>query len=314
MRTSTLVFVGVLLSLGVVGVGTVRAEDISGTLTVTKVIFEDSRLVEDVTCTMTDSPCIDFGAPNIKLRLNGFTITGPASPDSTPSGSLFCNLTSGAPGADGIRILNQVNSEILGPGMVQKFRRHGMLIVGTLGVATRAKVKQVTSHHNCFSGLLTNMMSDSTIEEIVSVRNANNSGTAPCGGNCLVNSHDNVIRRSVFGGNGSVAASNNDFGIGLLLGSSSNLVEDNTITGNTNGILLQATATGNTIRRNVVAGNPPGQVSRDYGAAVGFDVKDESIVAGDGTRNTFWRNWCVTYSGPGPAVCPNLPGPPHGGN
>ena len=44
-----------------------------------------------------------------------------------------------------------------------------------------------------------------------------------------------------------------------------------------------------------------------------FDVKDESAVPGTGDRNTFKRNWCVTYSGPGPAVCPNFPGP-RGGN
>jgi hypothetical protein len=59
------------------------AEDISGTIAVTKVIIEDSRLVGDVTCTMTTTPCIQFGAPNITLRLNGFTITGPANPDDT---------------------------------------------------------------------------------------------------------------------------------------------------------------------------------------------------------------------------------------
>src|SRR5258706_13299064 len=53
------------------------AEDISGTLTVTKVIFEDSQLVGNVTCTMTTTQCIQFGAPNIALRLHGFTITGP---------------------------------------------------------------------------------------------------------------------------------------------------------------------------------------------------------------------------------------------
>ena len=73
------------------------AEDISGTITFTKTIFEDSQLVGDVTCTMTDSPCIDFGAPHIKLWLNGFTITGPASPDAAPdpaNPAAFCNAGS----------------------------------------------------------------------------------------------------------------------------------------------------------------------------------------------------------------------------
>jgi parallel beta-helix repeat protein len=299
-----------------VGVTAAGAEDISGTITATKVIFEDSQLVGDVTCTMTDGPCIDFGASHIKLRLNGFTMTGPALPDNAPdpaNPSAFCNATSGLPQADGIRIANQTHAQILGPGMVQKFRRHGIFISGTGGVSTRAKVRLVTSHHNCFSGLLTNLMTDSIIEEIVSVRNANNSGAAPCGGNCLVNSHDNRIRRNQFSGNGSVSNNNNDFGVGLLFGSSGNIVEDNSIGGNTNGILIQANAVDNVIRRNVIAGNPPAQVSRTFGAAIGFDVKDESSAPGTGDRNTFERNWCVTYSGPGPAPCPSFPGPQRGG-
>ena len=200
--------------------------------------------------------------------------------------------------------------------MVQKFRRHGILILGAAGVGTNVTVKHITSHHNCFSGLLTNLMTDSVIEGVVSVRNAANSGGAPCGGNCLVNSHNNHIVSSLFGGNGSVCGaalcsatpptvlSNNDFGLGLIAGSSGNLVEGNSITGNSNGILIQANASGNTIRRNIAAGNPPSQVSRTYGP-IGFDIKDEATM--NGARNTFEGNWCITYSGPGPSPCPSLP-------
>jgi len=294
-----------------------RAEDIGGTITATKIIIEDSRLVGDVICTTTTGPCIQFGAPNITLRLNGFTITGPANPDN----SATCDATSGAPPADGISngtnaATSQPGVQIIGPGMVQKFKRHGILIVGAAGVSTNVTVKYVTSHYNCFSGLLTSLMTDSVIEAIVSVRNAANSGAATCGGNCLVNSNNNQISRSHFSGNGSVcptalcvagtatAATNNDFGIGLIGTSSGNVIESNSIGGNTNGILIQAGASGNTIRQNVIAGNPPSQVSRDYGP-VGFDVKDEA--ASNGARNTFLRNWCITYSGPGPAPCPTLP-------
>jgi hypothetical protein len=60
--------------------------------------------------------------------------------------------------------------------MVQKFRRHGILIQETVGISTNATVRHVTSHHNCFSGILVASMSDSVIEDNVSVRNANNSG------------------------------------------------------------------------------------------------------------------------------------------
>jgi parallel beta-helix repeat protein len=292
------------------------AEEISGTIALTKVIVEDSQLVGNVTCTMTTTPCIQFGAPNIALRLNGFTITGPANPDDTTT----CNPTSGAPTSDGISngtsaANSQPGVQIIGPGMVQKFRRHGILIVGAAGVSTNVTVKHITSHHNCFSGLLTNGMTDSVMEGIVSVRNAANSGAPPCGGNCLVNSNNNHVVNNLFGGNGSVCAaalcaaaptvaSNNDFGVGLIGTSRGNLIEHNSVTGNTNGILIQTGASGNTIRQNIAAGNPPSQVSRTYGP-IGFDIKDEAAT--NGARNTFENNWCITYAGPGPSPCPSFP-------
>lgn len=293
-----------------------KAEDISGVLSVTKVIVENSQLVGDVTCTMTTTPCIQFGAPNIVLRLNGHVVTGPANPDD----STACQPTSGVPPADGISngtnaATSQPGVQIIGPGMVQKFRRHGILIVGAPGISTNVTVKDLTSNHNCFSGLLTNGMTDSLIENIVSVRNAANSGGAPCGGNCLVNSNNNRIVNNLFGGNGSpcaaalcaappTAASNNDFGVGLIGTSSNNLVEQNSITGNSNGILIQTGASGNVIRQNIAAGNPPSLVSRLYGP-IGFDIKDDA--PSNGGRNSFERNWCISYAGPGPSPCPNFP-------
>jgi parallel beta-helix repeat protein len=311
--------VPLLLCLILVSVEAGRAEDISGTIAATRTIVNDSQLVGNVTCTTIDGPCILFGAPGIKLSLNGFTITGPANPDDSST----CQPTGGNPPADGITNANtlvspavsQTDVQILGPGMVQKFRRHGILIVGTAGVGTRVTVKNVTSHHNCFSGLFTNGMTDSVIEGVVSVRNAVNSGVGPCGGNCIVSSNNNVIRKNQFSGNGSVGpaatftaaavtvASNNDFGVGLTGTSSGNLIETNTIGGNANGILIQAGASGNVIRQNIIAGNAPSQVTRDYGP-IGFDIKDESAT--NGSRNTIQGNHCVTYFGPGPNACPNF--------
>jgi parallel beta-helix repeat protein len=133
--------------------------------------------------------------------------------------------------------------------------------------------------------------------------------------NCVVNSSNNQIVNNLLGGNGSVCAaalcaapptvgSNNDFGLGLVGASGGNLIEHNTISGNSNGILIQAPASGNTLRDNIVAGNPPSQVSRTYGP-VGFDIKDEA--AANGARNAFNSNWCITYAGPGPSPCPGFP-------
>jgi parallel beta-helix repeat protein len=316
MRLVRFVWLGFVPLLLLAGAAPATAEDISGPLSTTRVIIEDSQLVGNVTCTMTTTPCIQFGAPNLTLRLKGFTITGTANPDDTTS----CQPTSGAPPADGISngtsaANSQPGAQIIGPGMVQKFRRHGIFIIGVAGVSTGVTIKDLTSNHNCFSGLLTNLMTNSTIERIVSVRNAANSGGAPCGGNCLVNSSNNHIVNSLFGGNGSVCAaalcgappnvaSNNDFGLGLIGTSAGNVVEHNSIAGNANGVLIQAGASGNTIRENIAAGNPPSQVSRTYGP-IGFDIKDEA--ASNGARNSFVRNWCITYGGPGPSPCPSFP-------
>jgi hypothetical protein len=303
MRVSRLAWALVLF----VSVETARAEDITGPIAVTKTIFEDSQLVGDVICTTTLSPCIDFGASHITLRLNGFTITGRAEPDNAASPN-SCPTIQPA-GEDGIRILNQTHAQVVGPGMVQRFRRHGLFIQDTTGGSTNATVRHVTSHHNCFSGILTAGMSDSVIEDNVSIRNASNSGNSPCGGNCLVNSHNNRIRRNQFSGNGAVGPPSNDFGVGLIGASSNNVIEDNSIGGNITGVLIQANAVDNVFRRNVIAGNPPSQLSRTFGPLIGADIKDESAVPGSGSRNTFERNWCVSYLGPGPAPCPNLPGP-----
>src|SRR5258707_1091241 len=57
-----------------------HAADISGTIATTLMILEDSKLVGDVTCTVSGAPCIAFGAPGVALDLNGFNITGLGDP------------------------------------------------------------------------------------------------------------------------------------------------------------------------------------------------------------------------------------------
>ena len=47
-------------------------------------------------------------------------------------------------------------------------------------------------------------------------------------------------------------------------------------------------------------------MSRTFGP-VGFDIKDEATLVLGG-RNTFQRNWCITYFGPADvAPCPSFP-------
>jgi|SRR4029077_5109847 len=149
-----------------------QATDISGTISTTMTIYDDSELVGDVTCMVAGAPCIAFGAPGIKLRLNGFTITGRANP---PDG---CTPTAKFPSEDGIDVVGQHDVAIFGPGLVQRFASVGILLRG----ATKGKVAGVTASDNCFSGILLISTTDSDIEKNISVRNSIGSQGLPCGG------------------------------------------------------------------------------------------------------------------------------------
>jgi parallel beta-helix repeat protein len=95
----------------------------------------------------------------------------------------------------------------------------------------------------------------------------------------------------------------NNFGVGLVGASKDNLIERNNIGGNLNGVYI-ASAAGNIIRRNIIAGNPPVEISHTFGKVIGADIQDTSPA---GTDNTFDENHCLTYAGKAdPAPCPNL--------
>ena len=95
--------------------------------------------------------------------------------------------------------------------------------------------------------------------------------------------------------------------MGLVGTSKDNLIEKNKIGGNLNGVLIMAsTEGGNVIRRNLIAGNPPVQVSNEFGASVGADIQDRSTPG----ANTFEDNRCLTYMGSAePAPCPTISKP-----
>jgi hypothetical protein len=148
----------------------VAAEDISGTIVRTMVLSENTRLVGNITCTVTGGPCIAFGAPDITLLLNGFTITGPADPATGCGGT---NV-----GTDiGVSTNGQPNIGIRGPGVVQRFRADGILFMATV----RGWVQGVTATTNCMSGIRINPTSSQiSVESNVSVRNG--TAAAACGG------------------------------------------------------------------------------------------------------------------------------------
>ena len=255
---------------------------------VTIILVKNTRLTCDTRCETTTTPCFQFAAPGIKLDLNGRKVSGPAEPP------VNCETTvTFAPG-DGIASFGQNDIVIHGPGLVEKFRRHGIALTGLM----KGEVKKVTSHQNCFSGVwLAANVTETLVEEVVSVRNASASAAFPCGGLCITNSHNNRIRRSEFAGNGSLLSGANDFGVGLVGNSSGNIIEENGIGGNVNGIQLVGTVSGNLIRKNVIVGNPPIQVGSP---PAGFDIRNLSSGV-----NRFEENLCITSTGNPP--CPNLP-------
>jgi hypothetical protein len=289
---------------------------ISGDISETLVITRNSRLTGDVRCLQTSGPCIRFGAADIRLSLNGFTMTGGHEP---PGGKCVTadEFATPAGAADGIQ--SSFDDVVIeGPGMVQRMRRHGIALLGTAtDPVEEVVVKRLVSHENCFSGIFMGSVNESRIEGVVSARNSANSEFRPCGGICVTNSNDNRVRHSEFFGNGTTAlgpppaAIPNDFGVGLVGSSSGNVVEENGIGGNINGVALfplsaTATPTGNLIRKNVIAGNPPIEVSAANPSLnpVGADIRDFSAAG----SNTFSENLCLTYTGATtPPPCPNLP-------
>ena len=151
-----------------VGAGTARATEISGTISSTLTIFDDSELVGDVTCEVVGAPCISFGAPHLTLELNGFTITGRADA-LTP-----CSVSH--PGEIGIDVNSQRHEVIRGPGLVQQFPQFGI----RLFQSTRVAVKDVTLADNCFSGIIAIAGTRHQLTGNISVRNGNPDN--PCGG------------------------------------------------------------------------------------------------------------------------------------
>ena len=104
-------------------------------------------------------------------------------------------------------------------------------------------------------------------------------------------------------------AQGSNFGIGLISsGNQDNIVEENTVLGNTTGILLGAGATRNIVRRNLVTGNPAVQVAVDRPGTGGADIRNLS-----GTEtNTFHSNICLTgVNAPCPALGTSLTASPN---
>lgn len=149
--------------------GSAHAVDISGTIAATLTIMEDSRLTGNVTCTVTGAPCITFGVPDRTLELNGYSITGLGDPVTACAGGSTA-------GEIGIEVDALRDVVIRGPGVVERFRNHGIRLRNSTGVT----VIGVTTATNCLSGIFVPGGGGHVLERNVSIRNGNLMN--PCGG------------------------------------------------------------------------------------------------------------------------------------
>jgi hypothetical protein len=170
-RTSKLAVLVPLAAVLGFGSAPSAADSVSGLITRTYVIVEDTDLTGDVTCDVTGAACFSFGAPGVQLRLNGFTITGKADSFTACAGAA---LTAGE---SGIFTNSQSGVTVNGPGLVQRFRQHGVFVGGSQD----ARVANLTASTNCGSGVFIGGNAFGTIVEgITTIRNG--SAAAPCGG------------------------------------------------------------------------------------------------------------------------------------
>jgi len=149
------------------------ADRVSGNLTRTYVIVEDTDLIGDVTCDVgNNTPCFSFGAANVELRLNGFSITGRGDAVTGCGGAAFA-------GEAGVITNNMSGVVVRGPGIVQRFRGDGI----TVGGSTHARVEGLTLSTNCMSGVRVLATSFETIiENNIAVRNGSSNPGLLCGG------------------------------------------------------------------------------------------------------------------------------------
>ena len=81
-----------------------------------------------------------------------------------------------------------------------------------------------------------------------------------------------------------------DFGIGLIGTATGNVIDENVVTGNTQGILIMAGARATTIRQNTVVANPPIQTGTTRPDLRQLDIVNLAPAG----ETTFERNVCLS--------------------
>jgi parallel beta-helix repeat protein len=101
--------------------------------------------------------------------------------------------------------------------------------------------------------------------------------------------HNSRVRLNAAYGNG-YSEPADDFGIGLTGLASGNVIEENTVSGNTHGIRIDAAVRDNVVRDNVAVGNPGIQTSNTRPNVQAVDI----LNLAPASATIFERNVCVT--------------------
>jgi hypothetical protein len=157
--------------------------------------------------------------------------------DQCPSGVVFAE--------DGIDTGGQPAVSIVGPGLIRRFRAHGILVNGD-----RSAVRQVVVASSCIDGIVVSGRSN-RVEKTTVVRSSL-LGPGFAGIFCGGNGGHRLRHNEVLGG----------WGPGITVAPAAgadalpNRVEENSASGNDGiGLLLAEGAIGTTVRRNAVLGN-----------------------------------------------------------
>ena len=174
MRTSLLMTAVLVLVAVSVGVSSQSPSDtVSGTITRTFTIVANTQLTGDITCAVADgTPCLSFAVPGVELRLNGYTVTGKGDPVTGCGGAVTA-------GEVGITTNGQRGVVVRGPGLVQRFRNHGVQVAASDG----ARIEGITVSTNCGSGIFVPAASFNTVvQENTATRNGSSNPGLSCGG------------------------------------------------------------------------------------------------------------------------------------
>jgi parallel beta-helix repeat protein len=270
-----------------------QGENLSGLISSTKTITGNSKLTGDVTCGAI-TPCIQFGAPNLQLKLNGHTIKG-------VNGAL--DHCTGATGGPAISTNGMDGAIIQGPGIITQFQ--GPTGIGVAG--NNSTVNKVVVIGTCGNGITvrgsnneisSNSISRFSLSGAFAIGAANNgiavlltlTGGAT-GGNYI---HGNEITGAsslvlVTPGPTPVYSTGPGYGILVASGSNGNTIDGNNASGNAIGIFVWGT--GNTISDNQALGNV-------YSG--GGDIYDPNPPG----ANVYLGNLCQVATGSGAPACP----------